>query len=129
VPTWLFGIIILIEVLVVDLVRSKWSDGSWVSLVSEGRLEKAKMLQEERIRRGLTADLVDCLQLSDKLQIALHEPKFIEAAGFQSAAAAKRTMKDFESLRNNLAHGQFITKHDWPPIVRLARRIHQLFGS
>jgi hypothetical protein len=38
-------------------------------------------------------------------------------------SAAKRAVKDLEALRNNLAHGQDITQHDWPPIVRLARRV------
>ncbi len=126
---WLFGIIILIETLMVGIIRDRWPDGSWVPLVSEGRIEKAKVLQEERARRGFGADLVDCLQFSDKLQIAFQEPKLVEAAGFQSSAGAKRAMKDLESLRNNLAHGQSITSHDWPPIARLAQRIQQLFLS
>ena len=126
---WLFGIIILIEMLVVNLIRKAWPDGRWVSLVSEGRLEKAKKLQEERVRRGFDADLVDCLQFSDKLQIVFHEPSFVENAGFPSASAAKRAMKDLESLRNDLAHGQDISKHDWPPIVRLAQRIQHLYGG
>lgn len=126
---WLFGIIILIEVLVVDFIRAQWPDGSWAGRLSTGRLEKAKQLQAERLRRGLNADLLDCLQLSDKLQLVLQEPEFIESSGFQSIAAAKKAMKDLESLRNNLAHGQDITKHDWPPIARLALRIQQLFGN
>jgi hypothetical protein len=59
----------------------------------------------------------------------LNHPEFIETAGFQSTTAAKKTLKELESLRNNLAHGQDITRHDWPQIVRLARRIQNFFGS
>jgi len=126
---WLFGIIILIEMLVVEQIRTIWPDGIWAAQVSEGRLEKARLLQSERKRRGLDADLLDCLQFSDKLQVILRDPGFIESCGFTSTAAAKRAMKDLESLRNNLAHGQDITRHDWPQIVRLARRIEKLYGA
>ena len=47
----------------------------------------------------------------------------MEAAGFGSASAAKKVIKDLEALRNNLAHGQDVTSHDWPMIHRLARRV------
>jgi hypothetical protein len=126
---WLFGIIILIEVQVVELIRRQWPDGSWSALVSEGRMEKARQLQAERVRRGLPADLLDCLQFADKLRIAMQDPGFMDDSGFGSAAAAKKVIKDLESLRNNLAHGQDVTSHDWPQIVRLARRVQQLYGA
>jgi hypothetical protein len=125
---WLFGIIILIEMLAVEQVRIKWPKGEWASIISEGRMQKALLLQGERERRGMKADLVDCLQFSDKLQLVLQDPEFVENAGFNSSAAARKAMKDLESLRNNLAHGQDITCHDWPPIIRLAHRIRQLYG-
>jgi len=126
---WLFGFIILIEVQIVELIRAEWPDNGWLGLVSEGRLEKARQLQSERMRRGYSADLLDCLQFSDKMQIAIQHTEFTEALGFGSTSAAKKALKDLESLRNNLAHGQDITRHDWPPIVRLARRVQQLYGA
>ncbi|HZV80622.1 MAG TPA: hypothetical protein VFF53_00485, partial [Geobacteraceae bacterium] len=126
---WLFGFIILVEMQIVELIRSEWPENGWFGLVSEGRLEKARQLQSERIRRGYSADLLDCLQFSDKMQLAIQNPEFIEAAGFSSTSTAKKVLKDLESLRNNLAHGQDITRHDWPPIVRLARRVQQMYGT
>ncbi len=126
---WLFGIIILIEIFMVQIIRNRWPGDSWTSEVSEGRLEKARELQAERMRRGLEADLVDCLQFSDKQQLFFREPKFVRGSGFASAAAAKTAATDLETLRNNLAHGQDISKHDWAPIVRLARRVEQVYGA
>jgi hypothetical protein len=38
-------------------------------------------------------------------------------------------IKDLENLRNNVAHGQEIASRDWPRIVRLARRMQQLYGA
>ncbi|NCC51698.1 MAG: hypothetical protein EOM20_10835, partial [Spartobacteria bacterium] len=58
---WLFGIIILIEIFMVQVIRNRWPGGSWTSEVSKGRMEKARELQAERKRRGLEADLVDCM--------------------------------------------------------------------
>ena len=87
---WLFGIIILIEVQVVELIRGQWPDGSWSASVSEGRLEKARQLQSERERRGLPADLLDCLQFSDKLRVAMQDRTFMEASGFGSAQLQRR---------------------------------------
>lgn len=124
---WLFGIIILIEILIVDLIRTRWPEGSWGVLVSSNRLEKASQLRDERIRRGQHGELLDCLQFSDKIQLVLQNPEFIRNAGFTSQSAAKKSMKDLESLRNNLAHGQDITRHDWAPIVRLAQRVQELY--
>lgn len=120
---WLFGIIILIEMAAVEAIRRRWPGGDWTGLVNPGRLERAAALQAERARRGYAAELLDCLQFADKLQIVFEDAGFVAAAGFDSAAAARRAAKDLESLRNNLAHGQDITRRDWVPIVRLARRV------
>lgn len=126
---WLFGVIIMIEMLAVDLIRAQYPDGRWLDLMSSGRRAKAKILLEERERRGYQSNLLDCLQFSDKLQIVLRNQHFLEGAGFHSASAAKKALQDLESLRNNLAHGQEITTHDWLPIIRLARRVQQLYGT
>ena len=123
---WLFGIIILFEMFVVGSIRARYPDESWREHVSQGRLEKALQLQDERRRRGLGADLLDCLQFADKFQLLLNEPAFIAQTGFASASAAKKALKELESLRNNLAHGQDVTTHDWAAIMRLAQRVQTL---
>lgn len=126
---WLFGIIMLIEMLLAKEIRRRWPDGDWEQHVSENRLEKAKELKAERERRGYYPDLLDCLQLPDKLYIMLTESVFMKDMGFASVRAAKRAIRELESLRNALAHGQDITTRDWPPIVRLARRIQLLYSG
>jgi hypothetical protein len=123
---WLFGIIILIEMLLTKDIRFRWKNEEWAGFLSEGRLEKAGELQKMREERGTKADLLDCLQFSDKLQIALNQPDFQETSGFLSNKAARRSIKDLEALRNNLAHGQDITSQDWPPIARLAKRVQEM---
>ncbi|HTP94344.1 MAG TPA: hypothetical protein VMK05_00735, partial [Burkholderiales bacterium] len=110
-------------------IERRWPDDAWTAQVSAGRLEKAKALHAERLRRGQDCRLLDCIQFSDKAQILMEDATERTAFGFESRAAAKRVIKEFESLRNNLAHAQDIVTHDWAQIARLARRIEELAGA
>jgi len=123
---WLFGIITLSEMLLTKDIRARWGNEEWAVFLTENRLAKARELQKTREERGTKADLLDCLQYSDKLQIGINEPGFLINSGFASKNTAKRSIKDLEALRNNLAHGQDITSQDWPPIARLAKRVQAL---
>jgi hypothetical protein len=125
---WLFGIITLIEMELGERIRTRWADGSWTRLLSEGRLKKAESLLAERRRRGQHVDLADCLQLSDKAQIVMEDAQERAAFGLPTKGAAKRVMGDLQSLRNNLAHAQDIVTHDWPQIARLAERVEELMS-
>ena len=122
---WLFGLITMIEIRVVQLVRSKYPDDSWQSAVSDSRLEKARVMQQERSRRNQHCLLIDCLQLSDKAHIAVENSELLEAFGFDSKRTAKQVIKSLESLRNNLSHAQDIVMHDWAQIARLSQRMEE----
>jgi hypothetical protein len=122
---WLFGIVTLLEMEVLERIRTRWPDGGWTGLVSANRLDKAQKLLAERRRRGQHVDLADCLQFGDKARILMNDDEQRLAFGFRTAGAAKRVMSDLESLRNNLAHAQDIVTYDWPQIARLARNIEE----
>ena len=92
-------------------------------MLSQKRLSGAKALQKERLRRNQSCELIDCLQFGDKLRILISDKKQLERFGFKSAGAAKRVIKDLESLRNNLAHGQDFISNDWPQVIRIAKRM------
>ena len=123
---WLFGIITIIEMDIVERLRASWPDGGWADRLSPARRAKAETLLEERRRRGQNCDLLDCLQISEKAQILISDPAQLARLGFSSKRVARRVIGEFESLRNNLAHSQDIVTHDWSQIARLARRIQQL---
>lgn len=120
---WLFGMIMLIELVTVDLIRRRIPDDGWQKFITEGRLEKARQLLQERQRCKLPGDLLDCLQFSDKLHIGIFGLSSPRDAGYPSVSAAKRVMREMEALRDSLAHGQPITNHNWPQIDRLSRRL------
>ena len=125
---WLFGIVTLAELEVTEQVRARWPADSWQELITDTRLNKATTLYEERQRRGLNCELLDCLQLTDKVQVLFHDPDALSSFGFKTRRSAKQVLRELESLRNHLAHAQDIVTHDWPQIVRLVRRIEELSG-
>jgi len=113
---WLFGLVTMIETTMLKMVEKHFPDESWKTVLSEERLLKAQEIWKERTRRNLYCQLVDCLQLTDKASILISNPSAYESLGFESAKQAKKSIKEFESLRNHLAH-------DWVQIARLVRRI------
>jgi len=123
---WLFGFITSTEMLLRERVQQRWPDEAWEQHLTEARLRKAQALRAERQRRGQECRLMECLQFSDLAQILLDDPGEWPLFGFPSRAAAKRAIKDFESLRNNLAHAQDIVTYDWAQIARMAQRMESI---
>lgn len=123
---WLFGIITFVEMRLDARIRELWSEKEWTAKLSAGRLKKTRELFAERLRRGDTCELIDCLQFADRAQLLARNDEERRALGFPSKAVAERVMKELQSLRNKLAHSQDIVTHDWAQIARLARRIEDL---
>lgn len=125
---WLFGMITIIEMYLTHLVQHQYPGGAWQEELSEQRLEKAKSLQKERERRKEMVKLIDCLQLSEKAQILIKDPEIRLDMGVDSIREGKRRIKDLESLRNNLAHGQDIVSYNWPAITELSGRLEKIIS-
>ena len=125
---WLFGIVTLIEISLMDMVQRRFPQDSWRDVISQGRLEKAKSIQAERQRRNVNCALIDCLQFSDKGQILIEDPEAMKRLGFKTKRVAKKAMRELESLRNHLAHAQDIVEHDWAQIARLSIRMQEMTG-
>ncbi len=123
---WLFGIVTIVEMGLLQLIKERFPAESWQQQLSAGRLEKAREIQTERQRRNIHCELIDCLQLADKGQILMGDAVAMQRLGFERKSAAKRTIKELESLRNHLAHAQDIVMHDWAQIARLSMRLDEI---
>jgi hypothetical protein len=123
---WLFGIVTIVEMYLTESIKELHGADGWQSFLTKNRLDKASSLYNERCRQNRNTDLIDCLQLSDKIQVLLQAPGFMEKLGFESARSGKKAAREIESLRNNLAHAQDIVIHDWAQIARLSRRVEGL---
>ena len=71
-------------------------------------------------------ELLECLQLSDKANILVKDPEIRREFEFESRKEAEKAVKEFESLRNNLAHSQDIERFNWDAIVEMAQRIDRI---
>ena len=114
---FLFGMITIIEMTMTEVLRQLYPNDSWQEFLSEQRVAIAKKLQEERIRRGQVVDLIDCLQFGDKGWIITYDEELRAALGHKSRKETRNAVKDFETLRNNLAHTQEIIPSGWQRIV------------
>lgn len=114
---FLFGMITMIEMMMTEILRQNYPNDSWQEFLSEKRLALAIQLQEERNRRGQRVELVDCLQFGDKGWIITYDEKLRETLGHKSRKETRNAVKEFENLRNNLAHTQEIIPSGWQRIV------------
>jgi hypothetical protein len=127
---FLFGMITLLELLMTRAIEEAWPDEGWRAEVAPGRLAKAEALRAERERRGRPVGLLDCLQLSDKGQLALRLPQVAEGFALgQSRKASLRALKELEELRNHLAHSQEIIPTGWARIATFTRRLDRLLEA
>ncbi len=120
---WLFGLITLMEMRVTELVTNHFTRDEWQNLIPEARLKAARNLQQERARLNQQCDLIDCLQLADKGLLLINDPRLLSTLNFSSRSAAKKVLKQFQSLRNNLAHAQDISTYDWAQIARMSTQM------
>jgi hypothetical protein len=124
---FLFGMITMLEMLLVRQVEAAFPGDGWTTHVAPGRLAKAQAIRAERQRRGHACRLIDCLQLSDKGQLALRIGHLnARLAPSMSGKEAKRALKELEQLRNHLAHAQEIIPSSWDRIVRFSARLDEL---
>jgi hypothetical protein len=123
---WLFGMVTLIEMRFNRMLEVHCPGESWKSSLSEGRLQKARLMLEERSRRNQTLTLADCLQFSDKTQIIARNEHLRRLTRFESRRQTEEVGKHLEKLRNNLAHSQDIVTNDWDTIVALAENLDSI---
>ncbi len=117
---WLFGVVTLLEANLTWAVEELHPHDAWTGRVTEGRLQKAVTLRDERRRRGSNCRLVDCLQIKDKVDVLMKDAAHIKLLGLTSKREADRFGRDIETLRNQLAHGQELENAHLATACRLA---------
>ena len=120
---WLFGIITLYEMSITDLIKQRFRSDEWKKILPPERVQAAEQLQAERKRLNQQCELMDCLQLADKGRLLINDRELVDRFGLNSKSAVKKVIKQFQSLRNNLAHAQDISTYDWAQIARMALRM------
>lgn len=123
---WLFGMVTLLEMRFDRMIQTYCPNDSWKTCLSAGRIQKAEILLEERLRRNQRLALADCLQFSDKTQIIARSENLRGLTRFDSRRQVEEVGKRLEKLRNNLAHSQDIIADDWDTVVALAENLESV---
>ncbi len=126
---WLFGVISLLEMQFLRFIRVCYPDERWTSLISGDRLIIAQGLLNDRRTRNEDIDLADCLQFADKRTIVIKNERLRSSLGFQSKTSGENQLKQFEHLRDELAHAQDIVSSQWPGLVDLAAAAEQVLRN
>jgi hypothetical protein len=122
---WLFGLVTITELRVTRLIDELCPHESWQKYLSAGRLQKSREFLQERLRRGQSRTLLDCLQFADKGQIVARDESLRVRTRFASRREVEEFVKALQDLRNNLAHSQDISG-DWDVIHDLATNLHRI---
>jgi hypothetical protein len=120
---WLFGMITLIEMRLGRLIERGCPDDAWKPHISEGRVQKAQDLFNDRRLRNEHITLADCLQFADKAQIVARNESLRARTRFTSKRQLEDAAKRLERLRNNLAHSQDVITENWETIVTLTENL------
>lgn len=122
----MFGVISTLEMVLLALIRRHHEADGWRGSLTDDRVGKAETLHSERRRRREEIDLVDCLQLGDKVTVCLKTPEIRDAWGL-SKSQAESLFKDLQRIRDNLAHAQSPAPGgDWPETVAALKQGHEL---
>lgn len=122
----LFGYITLLEMNLGELISAKLPGGSWKSLLSEGRLNKAEALYQERLAKNEDLDLIECLQISDKMHIILNAPNLKAYFPMSSKREGKRLSNQVRDLRDRIAHSNELGMDmTWEKIIDILEKCEE----
>ncbi len=122
----MFGLVSMLEMVLLDLVRLHYPDQTWREMVTPGRVAKAEGLLNEKRRRGQEINLEECLQLCDKVEICLKVETVRDGWGLTKNNALD-LFKALQKIRDNLAHAQPPALDDgWPGTIENLRRGHEV---
>ncbi len=126
---WLFGMVTLLEMRFSRIIERFCPADDWKQYLSEGRLQKAQALLDERARCNQRVALADCLQFSDKATIIARKEQLRSRTRFSSRRQLESVAKQLEKLRNNLAHSQDIVAENWEMIVALSENMESVLNE
>jgi hypothetical protein len=122
---WLFGLVTISELRVTRMIDQSCPQDSWRKYLSEGRIAKARELQQERLRHGQMRTLLDCLHFADKGRIVARDERLREQTRFSGKREVEEFVQAFQDLRNNLAHSHDLSGN-WEVICDLAINLHRI---
>jgi hypothetical protein len=123
----LFGLLTLLEMLLLRLIQAHYPHDSWQEILNSTRLQGVRNLQAERKSRNEAIELADCLQFCDKRELILRCPQACTYLGFDTRRQGNLMLKEAEDLRNKLAHARdLVSGSSWQQVIRIAAEVETL---
>ncbi|CAM3811472.1 Swt1 family HEPN domain-containing protein [Aeromicrobium ponti] len=121
----IFGYITLLEMKLGEIINIHFPKQSWKKLISPGRLEKAIELYKDKVNKNEDLNLVECLQISDKLDLVFVEDEKLRTIySVPSKTAGRSIAKEIRRLRDELAHANELgTGLTWKEIIEVLETI------
>ena len=122
---WLFGIISLLEMTLLQRLREVYPEEEWKKYMSEKRIEAARNVHADRLKHNEAIDLAECLQLCDKKTIYGKSGTLKQLHPFDSKGKWDDFMTKVENLRNALAHSNSIAFGSWLEVTELVEEMEK----
>lgn len=123
---FLYALVNLIEMYLTKMIREYCKEEELSELIKE-RLKDAEDIHKQRKDKREDLDIFDCLQLCDKITIALKKNTVFEKIKMDSKNKTESGLKKIEMLRNRLAHGNdIIAGTNWDEIFVIVDFIEKI---
>lgn len=128
VSVWLYGLLSLLEIQLLELIRFTFGDDSWMNLLSNNRLDTARGILNRMSQSNTEIDLANCLEFADKKTIAAKTPALRSILGFTSRKRCEDFFDDIIALRDQIAHAQDLSRwrNGWNDVFGYASEVERL---
>jgi hypothetical protein len=126
---WLYGLISILEIHMLELIRKTFPDGKWKRCLSGKRQEKMLNIYEDRRKHNEEIEKIYCMEFCDKRTIIEKSEVALKATGFTSVEDFSKNLKQIESLRNEIAHSCKVSKTQWETVSELCKKIEFLIDN
>ncbi|WP_042347633.1 CBS domain-containing protein [Bacillus massiliigorillae] len=124
---WIFGVINILEMLLVTVIKQHYPNNEWQQYLSESRLSLAQQLYDKKVLRNEDISLLQCLQIADKMTIVTKNEGLIHELGFSSRTKLLKTFKSIQQVRNSIAHAQDLNDElEWSEIFEIISECEKL---
>ncbi len=114
----IFGLLSVFETFLKHKVRTEFEE-VYKNSLTEKRLDYAKVLFREKIRKNEDIDLIECLQLGDLRTIFSKEKRYKDLLPGLNREKYDKSLRAIVRLRDSLAHAQPSLPYSWPEIYEL----------
>ena len=126
---WLYGLISVLEIHMLELIRLSYSEESWMHKLSRCRKKNVWKTHDKRRRRNEDISLLYCTEFCDKRTIIQKSAAALKATGFESKGRFDKCLKDIEELRNEIAHSCKVSKKRWENVSELCKQAESIINN